>query len=675
MSRRPAAPAVLAIALAMAFAVTACDGGGRPPGPSASTEPSPDPAAPVTVPAARVDPPDPAILPDAAAQDIPQRIANGVVPPTNRWYSALAFGEPGLPVFPAPLSVRMLDGGVSLGLTRPVASADAILAPAVDAVSLTIAGASGYGEVVEATPVAATVALGPVDVTLAQGVPAVGFESTGGAVLTFGTAFAAVDENLATATVNGTEYAVAVARGSIDSDEVSLDPGGSAHIFAVPADGSARAFAAALGDVARGADAGFALGDAATTSVSYGTRPTVVAVPASRAAGLDCGLGTYATIHGAYAVCTASSVTWDVPLVEPSAALDLSRITGAQREQIVAALRVDAGEAELPADTYFGSKALYRLANLLAVADALGEEAIAADLHARLAEQLDLWADPDGCRTRAERCFTYDGELRGVVGFATAFGSEAFNDHHFHYGYLLYAAAVAGARDGDLAARIGPVMDLVAEDIAAPGTSDAFPVRRAFDPVAGHSWASGISPFADGNNQESSSEAVLAHNAVALWAAVRGDLALEESARWMLAAESEAARRLWLAPDLTGLDGYAHGIVAIEWGAKRDYATWFSADPAAMLAIQIIPAHPAAPAYLSAVDPARIVASVDEAWGDATPAQFADYLLMYRALAGPSQREAAWREAVDLPADAIDGAVSRTWMLAWIAAAGAGETG
>jgi len=649
------------LAGATALAVAACTG---------STGPGAEPTS-VAAPGPRQDGPDPSILPAAAGADVATRLADDVVPPTNRWYSALAFGDPGLPVFPKPLSFQAVDGGFAMGLTRPDASADAIVAPAVADVTVTVAGADGFGEVVAASPVAVTLATGPVELTLAQGVPTVAVSSAGGAEASLSVAFEESGEGLATATVGGTEYGIALDGASVDGTMLEIDPGGTAQLFAVPDGGDAAAFADALGPVARGADASFALDDDATTTVTYTEEPTVVAVPAARAAELDCGLGTYATIHGAYEACRASSVSWDVPLVEPASALDLDGITGAEREAIAAALAADAGaEPELPADTYFGAKALYRLANLLAVADALGEDAIATQLQGTLAEQLELWGDATGCDERGERCFTYDAALRGVVGLATAFGSEQFNDHHFHYGYLLYAAAVAGARDPELADRIGPVLDLVAEDIAAPGTSDAFPIRRAFDPVEGHSWASGISPFADGNNQESSSEAALAWNAVALWAQLRGDDALGASARWMLAAESEAARRLWLAPDLAGLDGYAHPIVALEWGAKRDYATWFSADPAAMLGIQLIPAQPAALPYLADVDADRIVASVDEAWGSATPGQFADYLLMYRALAGDEERAAAWSAARELGDDAIDDGSSRTWLLAWIAAAG-----
>ncbi|WP_062462875.1 glycosyl hydrolase [Demequina soli] len=654
--RRGALGAVLAAVLLVT--VAACESHPEP-----SPTASPTPSARMSI--------DTSILPAAADPGIVSRVADGVVPPTNRWYSALAFGDPGLPVFPKPLSFQAVDGGFALGLTRPTASADTIGAPAVADVTATVAGAQGYGEVVAAGPVGATLREGPVDVTVAQGWPAVGVASDGGADLTLSVAFAAAGDGLATATVGGTVYGIALDRASVDGTALSLDPGGSAQLFAVPDGGDAAAFASALGAIPSAADATFSLGGAATTTITYGDSPTVVVVPRARAGDLDCTLGSFATIDGPYDVCRAASVSWTTPLVEPSDTLDLSGITGAERERIVAALRRDAGTLpDPPADTYFGAKWLYRVANLLQVADALGEDKVAADLQSTLAAQLEQWGQAGGCTERQDRCFEYDASTRGVVGQATAFGSEQFNDHHFHYGYLLYAAAVAGARDPDLAARIGPVMDLVAEDIAAPAASTSFPVRRVFDPVAGHSWASGTAPFADGNNQESSSEAALAWNGVALWAKVRGDDALAESARWMLSAESDAALRLWLDPDLTGLEGYAHDIVGIEWGAKRDYATWFSADPSAMLGIQVIPAQPAALAYLRTVPADRIVSSEEAAWGSATPAQFADYLLMYRALAGDAERRDAWTRALALGDDAIDDGDSRTWMLAWIAAAG-----
>ena len=35
-----------------------------------------------------------------------KRLAEGLVPPTNRWFSGLVFGDKPQPVFPLPLSLR-----------------------------------------------------------------------------------------------------------------------------------------------------------------------------------------------------------------------------------------------------------------------------------------------------------------------------------------------------------------------------------------------------------------------------------------------------------------------------------------------------------------------------------------------------------------------------------------
>jgi len=310
---------------------------------------------------------------------------------------------------------------------------------------------------------------------------------------------------------------------------------------------------------------------------------------------------------------------------------------------------------------------MYRLANLIRIADAVGETATADQLATQLSEQLRLWADPVGCALRDQKCLVYDPDARGVVGLAPSFGSEDFNDHHFHYGYLLYAGAVAGQRDAALLSDIGPALDLVADDIASPVASDSFPQWRTFDPVAGHSWASGPAPFADGNNQESSSEAVAAWNAVALWRSLRGEDSAAAAAQWMLSAEAEAARRIFLEPDVSPFPEYAHGTVGIEWSSKRDFATWFSPEPNAIIGIQLIPSPPAAAAYYSAVSPERVGSTLDEARGDGSGTQFSDYLLMYEATESKAAADAAWDAALALPADGIDDGNSRAYMLAWIA--------
>ena len=600
------------------------------------------------------------------------RLAKGVMPPTNRWYSSLAFGKGGLPVYPKPLSVTPVDGGFALGLTVPTASADAIMAGATKDVTVTFDGAAGLGLVSHADSVAVSLTMGPATVAMAQGWPAVGITADTALTARLSTPFASKGDGIDVASVAGKTYGIVVKGGTVDGSTLTLDEGGTAALFAVPAGTDAAAFAKALGSASPRVDVSWKVGDhSATTTVTYGDTPTVVVVPVARAkdAGLTCDLGTFPTIDGPYAACSAKSVSWDVPSIAPSDSLSLKHITGAERDAIVAALKTAASAPpkDLPGDSYFGAKAMYRLANLVQVADAVGSKDLADKFAAQLTQELKLWGDPKGCATRDAKCLVYDPQIHGVVGLAPSFGSEDFNDHHFHYGYLLYAAAVAGARDPQLLKDIGPAFDLVADDIASPVQTADFPQWRTFDPVAGHSWASGSAPFADANNQESSSEAVAAWNGVALWRTVRGEKESALAAQWMLSAEAEAARRLYLAPDLTAFPAYAHGTVGIEWGSKRDFATWFSAEPNAIVGIQLIPSPPAAMEYYAQVSPERVASAISAAHAEGSGTQFDDYLLMYQAAQSGAEADAAWKAALALPDADIDDGNSRAYMLAWIA--------
>ena len=95
-----------------------------------------------------------------------------------------------------------------------------------------------------------------------------------------------------------------------------------------------------------------------------------------------------------------------------------------------------------------------------------------------------------------------------------------YNDHHFHYGYHIYAAAVATHFDSEWGRQHFDKLFLLVRDIANPSVDDtAFPKFRQKDWFQGSSWASGIGspPFLNGRNQESSSEAVAAYEGVALF--------------------------------------------------------------------------------------------------------------------------------------------------------------
>ncbi|WP_313554838.1 glycosyl hydrolase [Miniimonas arenae] len=633
-------------------------------------------------------------LPAVSLAELPTpRLADGVTPPTNRWYSSLAFGEVGLPVFPLPMSVKATEAGFAVGLPEVTATETTIAGAHVDRVAVDL-GATSY-VVSAADPVSVTLdyldGAGTVlaHVHLAAGSPYVSVTAASDLDLTLasadGTAWTEqdagdADGTLATTTSGTGTYAVLAPQAPSADGALSLAAGASAVLWALPPDGE-PADLAPYAAVVTGVDVGGSVSDSgATTTLTYRTEgnATTAVVRLPHQGGCTDGdpIGTYEGIYGAMPVCVGSAQSWQVPTVDVAAGLDVSGLTDDERAELATQVAADLDAtdvAALAADTYFGGKALYRLAQLAELAQGLGDDELATRALGMLKDGMEPWTQVDGCEERSERCFGYDSTWKGVVGQATAFGSEEFNDHHFHYGYFLYAAGVLGSLDPSTVSTMQPVMDALAADIAATTGSDQVPALRVFDPYQGHSWASGISPFADGNNQESSSEAVTAWAGLELWGEASGNSALADRGAWLVANEAASALAYWVDPntaDIPGAETFSHEVVAMNWGGKRDYATWFSPEPAAMAAIQLIPLSPSA-GYLGTSDPEHIRAVVAESFGGSvdlpsSPPQFSDYLLAYRGLAGADDAATALEQARTLPEDSIDDGFSRSYLLAWL---------
>ena len=393
--------------------------------------------------------------------------------------------------------------------------------------------------------------------------------------------------------------------GTTDGGSTTLSAGATATWYALPpdaTDAAATALRTAAADPVTGVDVTYGVDDqVARTTLTYrtaGGSPTAyVLMPHHRTGDQpereDCGLGAYPSVYGDLELCAGSQLTSFAPALPAAGQLDLDGISDDQRAAIVDALEADvAGTPAFPSDTYFGGKALNRAASLVVLGEQLGVPDVVADLRTTTTDALREWAEPDGCTRRDARCVVYDETARSAIGLTPSFGSDELNDHHFHYGYFLAAAGLLAKDDPALADGSRPVMNLLAQDIAAAQPSDELPQLRSFDPYAGHSWASGTSPFADGNNQESSSEAVTAWNGLGLWAQASDQPELATEATWLASTEALTARTYWTAPDLEEFEGFEHTMVSLNWGGKRDYATWFSPEPSAILGIQLIPMGP-----------------------------------------------------------------------------------
>ncbi len=115
----------------------------------------------------------------------------------------------------------------------------------------------------------------------------------------------------------------------------------------------------------------------------------------------------------------------------------------------------------------------------------MGLTAIAATTyqkaHDRLRAQFEDWLTWTPGEERFY--FSYVPRWGGLVGEATSYDSETFNDHHFHYGYFTYSGALLCLVDEDLRQKFGPMLRLIAGDYANWNRADRrFPFFRTFDP-------------------------------------------------------------------------------------------------------------------------------------------------------------------------------------------------
>ena len=132
-----------------------------------------------------------------------------------------------------------------------------------------------------------------------------------------------------------------------------------------------------------------------------------------------------------------------------------------------------------------------------------------------------------------------------------------YNDHLFHYGYILYASAVLGKLNSTFVAEYGTVVDALSLDVVnsadLPPKSlhqNLFPFTRHKSWYDGHSFASGLFPFADGKSMESSGESVNCYYGAYLWSTIR----------WKKKPEYVDFTRLLLAMELRSVKTYWHMV-------------------------------------------------------------------------------------------------------------------
>ena len=250
---------------------------------------------------------------------------------------------------------------------------------------------------------------------------------------------------------------------------------------------------------------------------------------------------------------------------------------------------------KLGGDTYWGGKEVEKYAQAAFIAAQTKDaslDAIAGKLRGAMENWLTFTPGEKG------QFFAYYPRRKALVGFPAAYGSEHFTDTHFHQGYFVYAAGLLSQLQPDFAAGYGEMARLIAKNYANYDRKDArFPRFRTFDIWRGHSFADG-NGFPDGNNQESTGEAVNSWAGMILLGEALGDADLTAAGVMGYTFETRANVEYWFDPhgDVFPKD-YKHEACGMIWCGSIVWGTWFTASPAWIYGIQWLPPGPHAAFY------------------------------------------------------------------------------
>lgn len=328
---------------------------------------------------------------------------------------------------------------------------------------------------------------------------------------------------------------------------------------------------------------------------------------------------------------------------------------------------------------YFGGKQLDKYAYIAYVAKfILQNDTILNRVLPRIKLAIEKYA-----RNFQQYPLCYDETWKGIISTAPQyldFGNSNYNDHHFHYGYHVHAIALVAAVDPSwLTSNSNLVYNYaisLIRDYANPVDSDAyFPQFRNFDWFHGHSFAAGIYPSGDGKNQESSSEDYHAAHALKLFAKVIGNQQLELTADLMLGIMRNAMNRYYLflsdnkdepQPILP------NKVCGIWFENKLDYATYFGRGTVGdeyihgihMIPITSISSYIRGPSFVQEEWNAKLATIVDR-----IPDGWRGLIKLNQGLFDPKSSW-AWFARSDWDPQLIDGGMSRTWSLAYLAGIG-----
>jgi endoglucanase Acf2 len=193
----------------------------------------------------------------------------------------------------------------------------------------------------------------------------------------------------------------------------------------------------------------------------------------------------------------------------------------------------------------------------------------------------------------------YDQNFNALLAVPGAyFSSDSINDQHLGFGYYIQTAALIAQYDPAWAApsQMGGMIDLIIKEVANDALDtrgQLLPRLRNFDPYAGHSWADGAANSNNGNNQESSSEALNFATGLIHWGEVTGDASLRDLGVYLFTTESTSVNYYYFnqanPKNPAAHAGVTRPAISIVESVGGEYQTFFDLTPAVIQSIQFVP--------------------------------------------------------------------------------------
>ncbi len=243
-------------------------------------------------------------------------------------------------------------------------------------------------------------------------------------------------------------------------------------------------------------------------------------------------------------------------------------------------------------DSYNEGQVMNRLIQTARIAAEMGNTESLNKMLATVKDRLENWLKAES----GEKAFLfyYNTTWSALLGYPAGHGQDNnINDHHFHWGYFIHAAAFVEQYEPGWATQWGQMINLLVRDAATTDRNDTmFPYLRNYSPYAGHSWANGFANFPQGNDQESTSESMQFNSSLIHWGEITGNKAIRDLGIYLYTTEQTAIEEYWF--DVYGRNfppTQKYSLVSRIWGNSFDNQTFWTGDIAASYGIELYPIH------------------------------------------------------------------------------------